>query len=246
MHHRTWWRDRSLASVWTEAESQHQAEPGEGHSSGWVGPPTAKRLAPKEAILMRGMWRLFSLVERSSRPGLYGWISSAGYPGPDPLWARYVMVRILQVMHSLTLSQWRSWDTGVMWSDLHDLVTTHAAAFWTGWRRAAVLSGRPYRRALQWSSLLIMNAWARVSAVRWDMKLPTSVICLSWKCADLQMCRTWACRLKCLSRSSPKLVAASEREMDSSPTLMWVMSLLEVSHFDWISRISVFSPFVFS
>ena len=93
-----------------------------------VGPAIAKRLVPKEAIVMRGMWSLFSLAGWSLRPGFYGWISSARYPGSDPLWARYVMMRMLYAQRSLILSQWTSRNIGVMWSDFWVTSSSHAPA----------------------------------------------------------------------------------------------------------------------
>lgn len=80
------------------------------------GAHTENALSPKVVVLDLSTLRRYWLLERKFRWFLYSWINSLRYVGANPLKTLYVRSSNLNLIRLCVVSQWRSFNIGVIYS----------------------------------------------------------------------------------------------------------------------------------
>ena len=168
------------------------------------GAHTENALSPKVVVLDLGTLRRYWLLERNFRWFLNGWINSLRYFGANPFKTLYVRSSILNLIRLCMISQWRSFNIGVICSFILESVTTLAAVFCIRWRRSIWCKGRPNSRLLQLSRRELTNAWTRRSVVARSRCFLIFPMLRRANEALLQILLMWDLRFMCLSKKAPK------------------------------------------
>ena len=144
------------------------------------------------------------LLERKFRWFLYGWINSLRYVGGNPFKTLYIRSSILNLIRLCTVSQWKSFNIGVVWSFTLESVTTLAAVFCIHWRGSIWYKGRPNSNLLQLHRQELTNAWTRRSVVSRSRCFLIFSMLRRGNKALLQILLMWDLRFMCLSKKTPK------------------------------------------
>ena len=168
------------------------------------GAHTENALSPKVVVLDLVTLRRYWLLEHKFHWFLYGWINSLRYVGANPFKTLYIRSSILNLIRLCMVSQWRSFNIGVICSFILESVTTLAAVFCIGWRHSIWYKGRPNSKLLQLSRRELTNAWTRRSVVARSRCFLIFPMLRRANEALLQILLMWDLRFMCLSKKAPK------------------------------------------
>ena len=131
-------------------------------------------------------------------------LNSLRYVGANPFKTLYVRISILNLIRLCMVSQWRSFNIGVICSFILESVTTLAAVFCIRWRCSIWYKGRPNSKLLQLSRRELTNAWTRRSVVPQSRCFLMFPMLRRANEAMLQILLMWDLRFMCLSKKTAK------------------------------------------